>query len=155
MAPTASDRSNRRWPRGIDARSGPDDAPRRRRAWQLPAPSPDGLAVVSTNAGANKVDAYLRRAIDYEVVLDEPTGELRATATITLANDAPDGLPSYAGGNPFGLPPGTNRQYLSVYSPWQFGLAEIDSRPTGMEVEREFDCNGFSTYVDIPPDQHL
>jgi hypothetical protein len=124
-------------------------------AGELPAPSPDGLAVVSTNAGANKLDAYLQRTITYDAVLDEPTGELRATATITLASDAPDDLPTDVGGNPFGLPPGTNRQYLSVYSPWQFGLAEVDGQPTGMEVERELGWNVYSTYVDIPAGEEV
>ena len=121
----------------------------------LPAPSPDGLAVASTNAGANKLDAYLRRSITYEVLVDEPSGELRATATIRLTNDATADLPAYVGGNPFGLPSGTNRQYLSVYSPWEFGLAEIDGRSVGMEVERELGWNVYSTYVDIPPGEEV
>lgn len=122
---------------------------------ELPPPSPDGFAVASTNGGANKLDAYLRRSIAYEVLVDEPSGELRATATIRLASDATADLPTYVGGNPFGLPPGTNRQYLSVYSPWDFGLAEIDGRSVGMEVERELGWNVYSTYVDIPPGEEV
>ena len=55
------------------------------------------------------------------------------TVTIRLANDAPTDLPADAGGNPFGLPPGTNRQYLSVYSPWELTGAELDGEATGME----------------------
>ena len=122
---------------------------------ELPAPSPDGLAVVSTNAGANKLDFYLRRDITYKAVVDEPSGELRATATIRLSNDATAGLPTYVAGNPYGLPPGTNRQYLSVYSPWQFVLAEVDGRSQGMESERELGWNVYSTYVDIPPGEEV
>jgi hypothetical protein len=118
---------------------------------ELPAPIADGLAVVSTNAGANKLDAYLRRRIMYEAVVDEPTGELRATATILLDNDAPRDLPSDVAGNPYGLPAGTNRQYLSVYSPWRFTGAAIDGRAQGMEAEEELGWNVYSTYVDIPP----
>ena len=71
--------------------------------------------------------------------------------TIRLANDAPTDLPDDAGGNPFGLPPGTNRQYVSVYSPWELTAAELDGEATGMEPDRELGWNVFSRYVDIPP----
>jgi hypothetical protein len=116
----------------------------------LPAAPADGLAVVSNNAGANKLDAYLRRSITYEVEVAEPGGELRSAVTVRLANDAPTDLPPDAGGNPFGLPPGTNRMYLSIYSPWEFTSAEVDGELTGMEAERELGWNVYSTFVDIP-----
>ena len=109
-----------------------EDQPLLRRleiAGDLPAPDVDGLAVVSTNAGANKLDAYLRRSIGYDAIVDEDTGQIQAAVTIRLANDAPTGPPADAGGNPFGLPPGTNRQYVSVYSPWELTPAELDGRP--------------------------
>ena len=132
----------------------PEDQPELERlgiAGRLPPPEMDGLAVVSTNAGANKLDAYLRRSIAYDAVVDEGTGEIQATVVVRLANDAPDNLPADAGGNPFGLPPGTNRQYLSIYSPWELTAAELDGEATGMEPERELGWNVFSRYVDIPP----
>ncbi|MDQ3469877.1 MAG: DUF4012 domain-containing protein, partial [Actinomycetota bacterium] len=118
---------------------------------ELPAPAVDGLAVVTNNGGANKLDAYLRRSILYEGVVDEPSGALRTTVTVRLANDAPDDLPPDAGGNPFGLPPGTNRSYLSIYSPWEFDLAELDGVPGGMEVEQELGWTVYSRFVEIPP----
>ena len=124
-------------------------------AGRLPPAGVDGLAVVSTNASANKLDAYLRRSIAYDAIVDEDTGQIQAAVTIRLANDAPTGLPADAGGNPFGLPPGTNRQYLSVYSPWQLTAAELDGEATGMEPEHELDWNVFSRYVDIPPGGEL
>ena len=120
-------------------------------AGDLPPPDVDGLAVVSTNAGANKLDAYLRRSIGYDAIVDEDTGRIQAAVTIRLANDAPTDLPADAGGNPFGLPPGTNRQYVSVYSPWELTAAELDGEATGMEPEHELGWNVFSRYVDIPP----
>ena len=101
----------------------------------LPPPGVDGLAVVSTNAGANKLDAYLRRSITYDAIVDEDTGRIQAAVTIRLANDAPTDLPADAGGNPFGLPPSTNRQYVSVYSPWELTAAELDGEATGMEPD--------------------
>ena len=116
----------------------PADQPLLRRleiAGDLPPPDVDGLAVVSTNAGANKLDAYLRRSIAYDAIVDEDTGRIQAAVTIRLANDAPTDLPADAGGNPFGLPPGTNRQYVSVYSPWELTAAELDGEATGMEPD--------------------
>ena len=82
--------------------------------------------------------------------MSEPGGELRSAVTVRLANDAPTDLPPDAGGNPFGLPPGTNRMYLSIYSPWEFTSAELDGEPIGMEAERELGWNVYSTFVDIP-----
>ena len=84
-------------------------------------------------------------------IVDEDTGRIQAAVTIRLANDAPTDLPADAGGNPFGLPPGTNRQYLSVYSPWELTAAELDGEATGMEPGRELGWNVFSRFVDIPP----
>jgi len=118
---------------------------------ELPTPAVDGLAVVTNNGGANKLDAYLRRSIVYEGVVDEPSGELRTTVTVRLANDAPDDLPPDAGGNPFGLPKGTNRSYLSIYSLLEFNLAELEGVPVGMEVEQELGWNVYSRFVEIPP----
>ncbi len=135
-----------------------EDQPLLRRleiAGDLPAPEVDGLAVVSTNAGANKLDAYLRRSVGYDAIVDEDTGRIQAAVTIRLANDAPTDLPPDAGGNPFGLPPGTNRQYVSVYSPWELTAAELDGEATGMEPEHELGWNVFSRYVDIPPGREV
>ncbi|MFT6289462.1 MAG: hypothetical protein ACJAR2_000047 [Ilumatobacter sp.] len=122
---------------------------------QLPAPSPDGLAVVSNNAGANKLDAYLKRSITYEALIDESTGGLRATVTIRLANDAPEGLASDAGGNPFGLPDGTNRMYLSIYSPWDLTLAEANGETVGYSAQTELGWQVYSIFVDIPRSEEI
>jgi hypothetical protein len=116
----------------------------------LPAPDPDGFAVVSNNAAANKLDAYLKRNIAYEAVVDEDTGQITATAEIRLVNSAPSGLPDDAAGNPFGLPDGTNRMYLSVYSPWALTAAELDGQPTGLEPGTELGWNVYSRFVAIP-----
>jgi hypothetical protein len=79
-------------------------------------PSNDvAFGVSVNNAGANKIDAFL----DVDVALDiEGSGtERRLLVEVTLTNSAPSaGLPNYVIGNPFGLPLGTNRYYLSFYS---------------------------------------
>jgi hypothetical protein len=113
---------------------------------RLPEPTSDGLAVVSNNAGANKLDAYLERTITYEAIVDEESGEITSTATIELRNDAPTDLPEDVGGNPFDLPPGTNRMYLSVYSPLDLVAAE----PTGLQPEEELGWNVYSRFLEIP-----
>jgi len=122
---------------------------------ELPPPSPDGFAVVSNNAAANKLDAYLKRNIAYEAVVDEDTGQITATAEVRLVNSAPTGLPGDVGGNPFVLPPGTNRMYLSVYSPWSLTSAELDGGPTGMEPSTELGYNVYSRFVEIPAGEEV
>ena len=60
----------------------------------------DGLAVVFNNAGANKLDVYLEREVDYDATVDTATGATTATATVTLTNSAPSsGLPDGVIGN--------------------------------------------------------
>jgi Protein of unknown function (DUF4012) len=122
---------------------------------ELPPPAPDGFAVVSNNAAANKLDAYLKRNIAYEAVVDEATGTITATAEVRLVNSAPSGLPGDVGGNPFGLPPGTNRMYLSMYSPWSLTGAELDGEPTGLEPSMELGWNVYSRFVEIPAGEEV
>lgn len=83
-------------------------------------PEPEGqdfLAVSHLNGSPNKLDAYLHRSISYEVNIDPATGELDAIVEITLRNDAPEGLSSYASGNAQGNPHGTNRAVIVVHTP--------------------------------------
>lgn len=115
----------------------------------LEPPVADGLLVVTNNASANKLDTYLRRSITYEGVVVE--GQLRTTATVRLTNSAPAGLPDDVGGNPFGLPVGTNRSYLSIYSPLGATAATVDGRPRRLDVDLEAGWQVHSTVVDIPP----
>ncbi|MDQ3176060.1 MAG: DUF4012 domain-containing protein, partial [Actinomycetota bacterium] len=118
----------------------------------MPEPAPDGLAVTSTNAAANKLDAYLRRSITYEGVYDDESGRLRTTATIRLTNAAPArGLPADVASNRTGRPQGTNRMYLSVYSPWSVTAARLDGEPVGLEPDRELGWRVYSRYVEIAP----
>ena len=75
----------------------------------------DYVSVSHVNASPNKLDAYLHRTVQYDVSI---VGDaLTATATITLENQAPAGLPEFAAGNTNGLPSGTNRMTLVVHTP--------------------------------------
>ncbi len=96
----------------------------------------DGVAVVLNNAGENRLDVYLRRELDYEATVDTDTGEVSATATVTLTNTAPSsGLPDSVIGSDAGDDPGTNRTLVSLYSALPIDSATVtrerDHRPRG------------------------
>ncbi len=112
----------------------------------------DGLGVVSQNAGGSKIDVFLQRRVRYDAVVDAGTGAVRSTAQIVLANDAPaSGEPAYLIGNLVDAPDGTNRTWLSVYSPLELEELTVDGRAVEVEAERELDRNVWSVFVDIPP----
>lgn len=118
-------------------------------------PAPDGhdfLALTTQNAGNNKIDVFLRREITYDVKVDPSTGALSATVRITFHNDAPaEGLPDYVIGNFRGLPAGTNRLLLSVYSPHALAGARLDGRPVRVENETELGYRVYGGFLNIAP----
>lgn len=123
-------------------------------------PGGDLLAVTTQNSGHNKADSFLTRAVDYEAVVDPDTGIVQATATVTLTNAAPPGgLPDeLIGVNPVpgtpnlpDLPPGTNRMYLSLYSPFGLATTEVDGVTAPVEAQVELGVNVYSLYVDVAP----
>jgi uncharacterized protein DUF4012 len=123
----------------------------------LPPVDGDALTVVSNNAVGNKIDLFLRRDVDYDVTWDPATEAVRARATVTLTNDAPRaGLPATVIGS--SLPPavapapGTNRTYLSIYSPWGLDEALVDGRAATVESQREQGRFVYTLLLDVPPD---
>jgi hypothetical protein len=113
----------------------------------------DALAVITQNACGNKIDWFLQRDVNYRATVDA-TGQLDARLTVTLRSNAPpSGLPGYLIGNPFkpAVPSGTNRLYLSVYTPLTLRDARVDGAPATLGSERELGRAVYSTYVDIPP----
>jgi hypothetical protein len=123
----------------------------------LPATgSGDYVGVVTNNAVGNKVDLFLTRRVTYDVEWDPVSGTLDATATVALTNEAPgSGLPDTVIGSPLGgdeaPPPGTNRTYLSVYSPWDLDAARLDGQSVTVERQREGDRLAYSLFLDVPP----
>lgn len=114
----------------------------------------DFLAVVAQNASGNKIDWFLRRAVDYRARFDPGTGEVRSKLRITLRNLAPaTGLPDYLIGSATvpPLPKGANKVYLSVYSPLGASAATLDGRSLQLESQLERDRHVYSTYLVIPP----
>lgn len=114
----------------------------------------DFFGLVTQNAGGNKIDWYLRRAVDYQASVDPATGRITSKVRVTLRNEAPTkGPPPYVIGNltipP--LPTGSNKSYVSMYSPLFLAGARVDGTERFMESELERDRNVYSTYVVIPP----
>ena len=122
-------------------------------AGALPAGPGPYLEVVTQNAGGNKLDYHLHRAVTYQRV-DATTVRVE----VRLRNDAPPGLPPYVTGR-LDLPsrrapvPGQQREYVSVYLGEGAGLAEatLDGRPVALESEVERGKPVFSAFVDLDP----
>lgn len=112
----------------------------------------DGVAVTVDNGGGNKIDAYLEMKIDHVLTNQSVDGWRESTVTVTLTNTAPaSGLPGYVIGNLVGLPEGTNRTWLSVYTALPMVGVEVDGVPDGMETGEVFGWNVASRFVDVPP----
>jgi hypothetical protein len=112
----------------------------------------DFLSVTQTNAGANKIDAYEKRAITYDASYRPDTGDVSATLTVTLTNEAPaSGLSDLVLANIHGLPPGTNQALLTVYSPLALDTATIAGLPLQYGSIDRFGVHAYVVEVDIPP----
>lgn len=123
---------------------------------ERPFPRPDGAdlaGLVTQNGGNNKADAFLHRSVAYDVSHDPASGHVEARATVVLRNDAPaSGLPdAILGSNDRGLPPGTNRTWVSWYSPLGLREARLDGTVVPVERQQELGWSVYSTYVEIPP----
>lgn len=117
-----------------------------------PFARPDGgdfFSVRSANAGPNKLDAYLERAITYDVEVDAD-GRLTADLTVELTNRGTTDLPYYVAGNgnagPWDskAPFGTNLSRLALYTPHRLVGVEVDGAPVGAEAQEEL---GWQVYL--------
>jgi hypothetical protein len=123
-------------------------------AGNMPAVNGDFAGLVTQNASGNKIDYFLRRALDYKVRVDTESGRLDATATITLRNEAPaSGLPPTIIGNEVipPLPDGSSLLYVSFYTPWQLVGARLDGAPVIFEDQTELGRKVYSAGVLVPP----
>jgi len=122
-------------------------------------PAPDGddfLAVLSSNAAPNKLDAYMKRSINYEAELDPVSGAIRSTIRVFLTSVIPDGLPDYVTGlEPVfeGVRRGENRSKIVVYSPHELSGASIDGEDTVPGFTREFGYNRYTLTPVVRPNQ--
>jgi hypothetical protein len=113
----------------------------------------DLLAVTTENSDANKIDAFLHTSVLDHVTFNPGTGEVASEVTIRLTNDAPTaGLPPIVIDSVVpGLAPGTNRTWLTLYSPLVFENASIDGATETMSSGAELGVRAYSNYVDVPP----
>ena len=126
---------------------------------RYPAVEGDFVGVTHSNAAGNKIDLFLERSLDYEVVWEPSTGALSATATITLTNGAPaSGLPDYVIGNFLDRrigdkapPAGWNNLFLTLYTPWEDVSATLDGEPISLARFDELGRRALSTYVLVGP----
>lgn len=119
----------------------------------FPNTNDDLLGVVTQNATGNKIDVFQQRSISYDAVVNPSTGEVDATATVALRNDAPaTGLPDYIIGsypnNP--LPLGTSRLMVVVYSPHALVSAALDGAEVAILQQEEFGVNAYTAEFEIP-----
>ena len=119
--------------------------------WDVP-PGSDYVSVRSADLLSNKIDSFLHRDIDVAADVDPGSGEVRQVVTVTLRNDAPaGGLPSYVIGNNSGLPPGTNQNLVSVYSPHALQSVRIDDELAGYLTQSEFGGLVHMAVLELPP----
>ena len=118
----------------------------------------DFLGIVTQNAAANKIDWFLRREVRYDVAVNPSTGELQAHVNLVLRNGAPDsGLPDHViGGEARPLIPlGSNKMFLSIYTPWSLEEARVDGVTTPFESADELGRRVYSRFVVVPPNGSL
>ncbi|MEX2625967.1 MAG: DUF4012 domain-containing protein, partial [Ilumatobacteraceae bacterium] len=113
----------------------------------------DALALLTDNGNPNKIDSFLHREVDYDVVVDRDTGAVEATLRVTLRNEAPArGYEDYVIGNTYGFEPGSNRTVLTIMTPHELvefrndGVEQIPVRGT------ELGWNTLQMIVVVPSD---
>jgi hypothetical protein len=120
-------------------------------AGTVPPLAGDGLGVVVNNASESKIDWYLHRAVDTDIVLDPRTGRVRSTVSVTLRNDAPaGGLNDYVLGAGRLAPVGAARHYVSIYSPLPLLGGDLDGKPVNVAAQQELGRNVYSVWMTIP-----
>lgn len=115
-----------------------------------PVEGEDFLSIVQTNGEANKIDSFLERDIDYQVRLADD-GSVEATVTATLHNTATLDLPDYIIGTPpEGMPVGTTKVQLSIYTPHFLNEVRIDGVAELIEPQIELGWQRYLLFVNIP-----
>jgi hypothetical protein len=115
--------------------------------------SGDYLMAVGVNAGGNKLDAFLRRTLQWRVSL-AADGSARATASLVLHNTVPrSGMPRYIVG-PYDnrFREGVNEQIQTLYVAGRYGFsrASLDGRRVGAEAQAELGGLALTQAVGVP-----
>lgn len=118
----------------------------------------DSFGIVTQNLNGNKIDWFTHRDLRYEADWNPETGEVEATLTATIRNDAPaDGLPAsvigWGGDESLGQTPvadGENFTWVTAYTSYPIEEVTVDGEPTG---DLRFDELGHDTvriYLTVP-----
>lgn len=112
------------------------------------------VAVAFNNASGNKLDAFVRSSLEYSAGQCQGLTEQKSAVTVTLANQAPDGLTDgyYGRNDQRGGPAGSTSMLVHVYGPVsaEFVGAMLDGEPTDMYLGTERGRPVWWTYVDLP-----
>ena len=111
----------------------------------------DGFGLAFNNGSANKIDVFLEGSVTYDVKVNRLTDRVSTSATITVRNEAPaSGLPEYVIGNTVGVPMGTNRIQVMMFSALPVQSLLIDGVSSGFLPATEQGMFVTSTFIDIP-----
>lgn len=123
---------------------------------RFPSASPDLVAVTQSNDNPGKADALWHREVRYEAAYDVATGRTVSELRVMLHNDIPGDpvelakLPDYVAGNLRGLPRGTNRTFLSAYTPLNLDSLTVGGAVTPTESYNEFGVRRFGAFIEVP-----
>lgn len=113
-------------------------------------PVDGGFSVSVTNASASKIDVFLDRTVDVEIVV-QPDGTRSLVGDVTYTNNAPtSGLSNYVIGNSLGEPDGFSRLYVTFYGPSRLSSATQDGENIGFETWPAAGWMSYSRYLDLP-----
>lgn len=123
------------------------------RDFPRPSQGEDFLSVVQANGASNKLDAYLNRDVTYDVVINPDDDSVRGTVSVELTLDSPSDLPQYVVGDQSdkGLPIGSNRVLLSIYTPHSLDEARVDGQKVPTNNQKEYGFWRYLVSVDVAP----
>ncbi len=98
----------------------------------------DAVAIAFNNAAGSKIDYYLDANTRYTVTADAATSLASADLAVTLTNRAPaEGESDIVIGNIVGLPRGSNRTWVSIFTKMPVTAVTLDGVPVAIEIGRE------------------
>ena len=113
---------------------------------RLAPPSSDALLVTTQNTGGDKLDYWIRRSIGHRCSIQD--ARALCSSSVTLTNEAPDGLSSYVANEPYGL----LRNFLEVYVPGSANIIDVrrDGEPVPITSESQSGFTSVGTSVELP-----
>ncbi len=115
---------------------------------ELPPVDGDFLAVTASNRGANKIDTYVTRSVEYDATVDPATGVISSLVRVTVTNDAPaDGAPDYLIGFTKGQPRGTYSPVLTVMTGLDLESVTVDGAAAPVGPHEEYGRHSYSVPV--------